>query len=137
MTQGRKETGSRRLVRLLSSFYALVAGLRARSAGLPDLRFEFEGRVVLVKDVGSTPEGARNVIVTFRITRAISGPLPKYLIIETRIPPAPELEPGMACIVSATTHYGEAAEGLAPAIVCGVREAVIQVAAVPNGEAAA
>ena len=94
----------------------------------PSAELVFEGKVVLVRDVGRS-EGARNVIVTFLVSRALSGSMPKYVIVETRIPPAPELQPGFRCRVHATCEAGAIFDGLAPATVCGIRDARIELAA--------
>jgi hypothetical protein len=110
-------------------FERLRAWLRRRLSPAPLTELVFEGKVVLVRDIGRTADGARNVIVTFLVARALSGSMPKYVIVETRIPPAPELQPGLSCLVHATCEAGAIFDGLAPATVCGVRDARIQLAA--------
>jgi hypothetical protein len=118
-------------------FVSLLSRLCPRPATVSQTELVFEGKVVVLKDIGFTPEGARSVIVTFRVVRAVSGLMPKYVIVETRIPPAPDLAPGMLCMVRATAGAGDSAETLAPAIVCGLRDARISVTALAEGPAAA
>ena len=134
MRRERRASGLGRVAALLVS---LLSRLCPRPATVSQTELVFEGKVVVLKDIGFTPEGARSVIVTFRVVRAVSGPMPKYVIVETRIPPAPDLEPGMLCMVHASAAAGESAETLAPAVVCGLRDARIRVTTVAEGATAA
>ena len=110
-------------------FERFRAWLRRKAEPARRTELAFEGKVVLVRDIGLTADGARNVIVTFLVVRALSGVMPKYVIVETRTPPAPDLRPGFHCVVHATAEAGAIFDGLAPATVCGVRDARIRLAA--------
>lgn len=100
----------------------------------------FEGTAILVKEMALSPAGgAREVVVTFRVHRALAVPAPKYIILEARIPSSPSygLRPGASYLVRAATEDRPPADEFAVGLVASLRDPHIEPLATERREPAA